>query len=286
MYMCQSEDGTKSCRITVENGKAKCTTHNSENMAGRLYATGTGEYFDSSLTNQKYTANRGIREPDILTVYDDNTNLANINSILRTSYTVENFKEELQREYNEVVKSVHENNGFYVGRYETSNITTTDGTAIKSVAGAIPSNEIDWYYVYAQQRDYATNNGLEVGSTMIQGAAYDQVMKFVNTTTYNVKSATNVGHTSSDFTTTPYQTGGRDYSTNYKGTTEYNDVSKNIFDLEGNLHVWTTEASDIYCRVARGGRCSYSNSASYRYFDNPNDSDYDCVGSVTQLYVE
>lgn len=116
MYMCQSEDGTKSCNITVENGKAKCTTHDSEDMAGRLYATSTGETFNPTLTTQTYTANSGIREPDVVNhaICDaDTTNLATINRILGTSYTNNDFKQGLQEEYNEIVKSVYKNHGFY-----------------------------------------------------------------------------------------------------------------------------------------------------------------------------
>lgn len=275
MYMCQSEDGTKSCNITVVDGKAKCTTHNSDNMAGRLYGTGLGETFDSSLTNQKYTANTGLREPDVLPEYDndDYRSLSLINRMLGTSYTSENFKQALQEEYNEIVKSVYENHGFYVARYETSEITTNNGTKIKFVAGAKPALFSPWHENYAKQRAYTINNELEVGSTLIQGAAYDQVMKFVNTTNYDVKAKTNVGHNYKDFTFTQgygykYQTGGRDYSTIYKGTIEYNDVSKNIFDLEGNVMVWTTEASGTDLRLSRGGCCNpnrgSNNSASYR----------------------
>ena len=124
MYMCQSEDGTKSCKITVENGKAKCTTHNSELMAGRLYSVITGnyfnagEYFNSSLTTQTYTTNSGIREPDAITdstLADGKaTHLGEINGILGTNFnTADDFKDALQKEYNEVVKSVYENKGFY-----------------------------------------------------------------------------------------------------------------------------------------------------------------------------
>lgn len=294
MYMCQSEDGTKSCRITVENGKAKCSTHNSEQMAGRLYATTYGENFDVSLTTQNYIANRDdLREPDVVTSTDKSnydastTYLGNLNSILGSSYgTADDFKNALQEEYNEIVKSVYENKGFYVGRYETSNITTIDGTAIKCVAGAIPSNRINWYYMYAQQKDYANNHNLAVGSTMIQGAAYDQVMKFVNTEGYDVKSTTNVGHFSSDFTTNPYQTGGRDYSTNYTGSTPYNDKTKNIFDLEGNVKAWTTEAFASFGRVTRGGSYDQVTSASSRPYFNPDTSRNGNIGSVLQLYVK
>lgn len=164
---------------------------------------------------------------------------------------------------------------FIAGRYETSNITTTKGTAIKSVAGALPSNNINWYYMYAQQREYVNIKGLTVGSSMIQGAAYDQVMKFVNTATYGVKATTNAGHNFSS----PYQTGGR----NYTGT--YKDTSKNIFDLEGNVRAWTTEASSTNSRVSRGGSYGYSYSASYRSNYYPYGT-YSSVGAVAQLYVK
>lgn len=293
MYMCQAKTSDTECNISLDaEGNPQCTNHTGESaklMAGRLYATTYGETFDSSLTTQTYVAGSGLREPDILTGYETDTYLGNINSILGTSYTASNFKEELQREYNEIVKSVYENHGFYVGRYETSNITKTDGTAIKSVAGAIPSGSLNWYYMYAQQRDYAHNNNLEVGSTMIQGAAYDQVMKFVNTATYNVKEATHVGHDYSDFSIMPYQTGGRDYSTNYEGTIAYNDTSKNIFDLEGNVVAYTTEVHSNGIgggRNARGGKYLNDDSASCRRPYDPWYPGYNNLGSVSQLYIK
>ena len=131
---------------------------------------------------------------------------------------------------------------------------------VKSVAGTNTGiGSVTWYRMYAQQKKYAENNQLtSVKSTMIQGAAYDQVMKFVENgerpdgQPYNIKTAGNVGHGSSSFTTKPYQTGGRDYSTNYTGTTPYNDKVKNIYDLEGNVRTWTTEAHSSNNRVNRG----------------------------------
>ena len=85
---------------------------------------------------------------------------------------------------------------------------------------------------------------------MIQGAAYDQVMKFVENgerpdgQPYNIKTAGNVGHDLSDM----YQTGGL----NYSGSVQYNDKVKNIYDLEGNVFTWTTEARSTDRRVYRG----------------------------------
>jgi len=309
MYMCQSEDGTKSCKITVQevNGEevAYCTTHSSTLMAGRLYATSYGsETFNAELTSQKYyktsSVKQALREPDVIlnnpdSDEDSTTNedgvyiyIKIIDQILGTNYnSVDGFKDALQSEYNEIVKSVYENEGFYIGRYETSNMTEQDGTAIKVVSGTTSgTGGLNWYYMYAQQREYATNKGLEVGSTMIQGAAYDQVMKFVNTDSYNVTTANNVGHTQADFKIYPYQTGGRDYSTNYKGTVEYRDVSKNIYDLEGNLSAWTMECISTSGRQYRGGSYSRAYSASYRTNGGWLPRILKYVGSIAQLYIK
>ena len=105
--------------------------------------------------------------------------------------------------------------------------------------------------MYAQQVDYATNKVIvdAVGSTMIQGAAYDQVMKFIDPTTSFVKTIGRVSHDLYDV----YQTGGL----NYAGTVTYNDVAKNIYDLEGNLEVWTSGAYSVNSRISRGGYYGY-----------------------------
>ena len=256
MYICQAKTGENgNCNIEVVNGEAKCTVHNSTQMAGRLYATQTGEYFEQGYT-EVYTPKSGLREPDVLTDYDgDSEYLTQLSSILgSTGYdTKDHFKQSLQEEYNEVVKSVYENQGFYIGRYETSNMVDSDAiVAVKSVAGTTSGiGGISWYRMYAQQKKYAEENGLtSVKSTMIQGAAYDQVMKFVENgersdgQPYNITLSGNVGHDLSF----PYQTGGL----NYSSSTPYNDKVKNIYDLEGNVCVGTTTASFGKYRIFRG----------------------------------
>ena len=264
MYICQAKtDSNGNCNIEVVNGEAKCTTHNSILMAGRLYATDRGEKFEQGYT-EVYTPNTGLREPDVVTgnstgdgtSYDgSSTYLTQLSSILGTTGydTTANFKQSLQQEYNEVVKSVYENQGFYIGRYETSGMTNSNTNAtVKSVAGTNTGiSNVTWYRMYAQQKKYAENNQLtSVKSTMIQGAAYDQVMKFVENgerpdrQPYNIKTVGNVGHDLS----ASYQTGGL----NYSSSTPYNDKVKNICDLEGNVFTWTAEANSSDSRFIRG----------------------------------
>ena len=270
MFICQVKTGSNgNCNITAENGTAKCTTHNSKQMAGRLYATNTGENYKKAYT-EVYTANTGLREPDVVTGNDtgdgtssdgSSTYLGYMSTVTgdNTSYeTTAKFKETLQNEYNEIVALIYNAGGYYVGRYETSNITTTKGTAINVVAGTNTNiSDINWYYMYAQQKAYAAKKGLgnKVKSSMMLGTCHDQMLEFVNVEgKYDVTSAGHVGHTSSKFTTKPYLTGGVGYNENYSGyeTEPYKDLSKNIYDLEGNVCEWTTEAYNTRTRVSRG----------------------------------
>ena len=272
MFICQEKTTSNgNCNIVAENGTAKCTTHNSTQMAGRLYATSIGENYKKAYT-EIYTANSGLREPDVVTgnstgdgkSYDgSSTKLGYMSAVTgdNTSYaSTEEFKKTLQNEYNEIVALVYNAGGYYVGRYETSNITTTKGTAINVVAGTNSGiSDINWYYMYAQQKVYAANKGLgnKVKSSMMLGTCHDQMLEFVNVAgKYDVTKAGNVGHTSSKFTTKPYLTGGVGYNENYSGyeTEPYKDLSKNIYDLEGNVFEWTTEADITYERVGRGRR--------------------------------
>ena len=265
MFICQAkEDPNDKCNITVENGVATCTKHNSTQMAGRLYAKSIGEKYKDDIT-ETYTPNSGLREPDVVTgsngtSYDaSSTYLENIATVTGDSTSYANkdeFKKTLQTEYNEIVKSIYNAEGFWVGRYETSNMTQNPNTAVKVIAGTNTGiSNVNWYYMYGQQKAYSANKSLNgVKSSMILGTCHDQVLEFVNTENYNVKQAGNVGHTSSEFTTKPYLTGGIGYSENYSGTIAYNDVSKNVYDLEGNVWEWTTESISSAQRVVRGRR--------------------------------
>ena len=108
-------------------------------------------------------------------------------------------------------------------------------------------------------------------------------MKFVNTASYDVKASGNVAHSSASFSgITPYQTGGK----NYTGNIPYNDTSKNIFDLEGNVFAWTTLATGTSDRIYRGGSCFMKNSASNSGTYYSIGSGYADIGSISQLYIK
>ena len=247
MFMCQSKTADTECNIELVNGTPTCTNHsNSTAMAGRLYATRTGENFNSSLTTQTYKANSDLREPAIVTgnadgtgeEYDESNTDNNIDLTLAT----------LQEEYNNAVKKVIESKGFWIGRYETSGMSSlTDDIAVNIVAGKGTSDgigNVNWYGMYKQQQSYVSKKGLDTlttQSTMIFGAAYDQTMIFANCA--NEKN--------------------QNQGSLITGNVE-TDCYKNIYDLSSNLYEWTTEAYNADYRVDRGGFCDGGHSASYR----------------------
>lgn len=78
----------------------------------------------------------------------------------------------LQTEYNKMVKSVLENKGFYVGRYETS----INGTTAQSKSEKMPMVDINWYNMYEYQSNYTKNNNINNSkSSMIWGCQGDQI---------------------------------------------------------------------------------------------------------------
>ena len=234
MFMCQAKtESDAGCDLKIEGNEVICQTHKtadatkSKKMAGRLYATSTGNKFNGSLTTQTYNANSGLREPAKLI----STDSSHVNQ-------EEEPNLDLQTEYNNAVKKVIESKGFWIGRYETSGMNSSnDDIAVNIVAGKGIEDGISnvkWYRMYKQQQNYVSKKNLDtskIQSTMIFGAAWDQTMIFANCETE----------------TTPK----KDYSTVTTGKAE-TDCYKNIYDLCGNLKEWTTEPNSTYIRVNRG----------------------------------
>ena len=247
MFMCQSKTADTECNIELVNGIPTCTNHsNSTNMAGRLYATDIGEKFNSSLTTQTYNANSGLREPAIVTGKADGTGTDFDGS--NTDNNIGLTLATLQEEYNNAVKKVIESKGFWIGRYETSGMSSSnDDIAVNIVAGKGTSDgigDVNWYGMYKQQQNYVSKKNLDtskIQSTMIFGAAWDQTMIFANCA--NERTTNQVSFITGNVET---------------------DCYKNIYGLSGNLYDWTTEAYGTIYRVDRGGVMDGGHSASYR----------------------
>ena len=156
-----------------------------------------------------------------------------------------------------IQRSIRTYGGFYVGRYETTyDSLDTNGVPQKigvkkdsyvlQTSSILQTGRINgenyyyrWWGLYKAQKDmYATNSN--VGSIMISDNQWEAIMTF---TGYG-----NIKRTIDTYTNTPDLSGSA-YRTD---TTKY-DVTKNIYDLAGNLTEYTIRAYQTDRRVNRGG---------------------------------
>ena len=197
------------------------------------------------------------REPDV--VDSDSSNSITIS--------------QLETEFNDMITSVEKYGGFYIGRYETGNLSQEKATVVKNNTDI--GNQT-WYSMYKKAKGIAVNNN--VTSSMIWGSQWDATMRWMYNSgneekkkyTYDSRGK---GNYSSD---SPIATGSIEaYAVN------------NIYDMAGNVSDWTIEAYSTVLRVTRGGNYSDDGSngpASVRRSSNPTNS-IDNYGFRVALYM-
>ena len=121
------------------------TDENGKNW-GKLYnfTTNTGTNIDpiTGTMPLNWSENNGVmkvvnkasdRVPDVVTIYgstpyDMDSKIKNIESGTKTTH---DFLIKLEEEFNDMIKSVKEYGGFYIGRYETGNLKTRNSCSKK-----------------------------------------------------------------------------------------------------------------------------------------------------------
>ena len=139
----------------------------------------------------------------------------------------------------DIETSINKYKGFYVGRYETTINNGTIGSqkgATVLTADTKLSNDkyYRWYGLYKAQKDLYANNS-NIFSSMITSKEWDTIMTF---TGYG-----NTTRATDTYTTKPDLSGSA-----YKGTADTYDLTKNIYDLAGNVVEWTLKANDTFSR--------------------------------------
>ena len=219
----------------------------------------------------------GYREPDIVAAYDnDINNLNEINTILGISLkNSTDFKNLMQKEYNEIYNSVKEYHGFYIGRFETGDLSKEK---VVSKKGNDDVGNEDWYTMYAKEKKYATQlSGTNVKSNMIYGSQWDATMRWFaksednNVSTYPVNAQNGVN---------------ANYSSNKLPTGSLSSVN-NIYDMSGNVFDWTAEANSTGVREYRGYYYGTESSYCYAgYRDNYHPTKfYNYYGTRMSLYI-
>ena len=164
-----------------------------------------------------------------------------------------------QEDFNEMAESVEKYKGFYVGRYETGGFNTSTVVIKAGETGTTSENSennsinfVNWYKAYKMQKEFA--NGKEpIGSSMIWGCQWDQIMKFINGKIDGAGNVYVVKEQNEEFVTSEER-----HTRNLAETgSNVNDKVQNIYDLEGNVFEITLEVND-YGRVVRGRRVCIS----------------------------
>ena len=219
--------------VPVANPSEMYGTDKDGKKWGKLY-----EFSASGITPLNWTEQDGVmsitatsgsdsyREPDV--VDSDSSNSITIS--------------QLETEFNDMITSVEKYGGFYIGRYETGNLSQEKATVVKNNTDI--GNQT-WYSMYKKAKGIAVNNN--VTSSMIWGSQWDATMRWM----YNSGNEEKKKYT--------YDSTGKG---NYSGTNGNQPIAtgsieayavNNIYDMAGNVNDWTIEAYGTILRDGRGG---------------------------------
>lgn len=209
----------------------------------------------------------GSREPSLITNNNKDGYTWNVENLQGTSYdasstnysnvlgfsSASKFGEYLGTSYLNMISSVDNFGGFYVGRYET--ISSEDGSGniiVGSRANEVPLSIKDWYhlYLYQDSTKYLSNpynQTRSITSSMIWQSQYDAMLNYVLTGTDKSKVTSQVGTRKK----VPSNSGQDSL-----------DVINNIYDLGSNLYEYTQEANGTTARILRGGSYDTSKTVS------------------------
>ena len=241
--------------VPVVNPSEMYGTDKNGKKWGKLYNFSASEITPLNWTEQdgviSITATSGngsYCEPDV--VNPDSSNSVTIS--------------QLETEFNNMIASVEKYGGFYIGRYETGNLSQEKASVIQNNSDIYNQS---WYTMYKKAKGIAVNGN--VTSSMIWGSQWDATMRWM----YNSGNAEKKKYTY-DSTEKGHYDSSSSIST---GSTETYAVN-NIYDMAGNVWDWTIEAYYTGSRVGRGGCYSYDfggdNPASGRGGNSPTNSDY------------
>ena len=189
------------------------------------------------------------------------------------------FGQYMNEQYTNMIKSVKEYGGFYIGRYETSLKTGVVGSKINETPMSTETSSDAgnlWYGVYNKQ-DSLKNihnpyyNSTTVVSSMIWNAQYDAMLNWALTGDEANNVFDKIGNHS-----------GAKAKTGRWGE----DIMNNIFDLGGNMIESSQGAIYSHSRNLRGGS-SWSNSSKRMYSNSSQDpnSGANNLGSRLTLYM-
>ena len=178
---------------------------------------------------------------------------------------------QLETEFNNMIDSVKTYGGFYIGRYETGNLSKAEAVVVKNNSDI--GNQT-WYTMYNKSKGIAANSN--VTTSIIWGCQWDATLGWM----YNSGDSAKKKYTY-DGTGKGNCGSGQPIPT---GSVEAYAVN-NIYDMAGNIYDWTMESNGGNSRVFRGGFYKLNNMPAYMrdgYYTWYSNSAY---GSRVALYM-
>ena len=271
---------------------------------GKLYdfTTDTGEGIDP-VTGAKplnWSESDGViqivnkirnREPDIVKKYDTDINL----KTLEFGESSHDFLIQLEEDFNRMIESTEKYGGFYIGRYETGNLSKEQVVVRK---GNININSQSWYALY-KKCNGLNNKNVNIETGIIWGSQWDRTLMWLIESGNKTKEEICVDSTSwGNYSNSTFEythsigkvvTKQKNVGTRIPtGSTEYTKAN-NIYDLAGNSRDWTMESNSDGNRILRSAQFQYKGSegtASYRLaYYGPTLVRYD-YGCRAMLYIK
>ena len=252
--------------VPVENPSDMYGTDKDGKKRGKLYNFSASGIIAENWTEQggvmSITSETSYREPDVLESFDSSN-----------SVTIS----QLETEFNNMIESVKRYGGFYIGRYETGNLSQEKASIIKNNSDI--GNQT-WYTMYNKAKGIAVNSN--VTSSMIWGSQWDATLRWM----YNSGNAEKKKYTydSTDKGSYSGTSGNKIIAT---GANDAYSVN-NIYDMAGNVNDWTVEVGSTVYRVIRGGyyRNNGTNSPASKRDDGYSPTNnFDFIGLRTTLYM-
>ena len=233
-----------------------------------------GKIYKYSQTGRTAYATNNNYEPGIISDYDNEKYFAEYKL---QGMTREKFLHEMQKEFDFTIESIKKYGGFYIGRYETGNLS--EKVPVVQRMNTDIGNQ-SWYTEYSRLQRLGVNGNVK--SNMIWECLWYETLQWLidsgNKTYAKIIDSTSWGnHRNSEF---EYKTSGSivkktawDTTMIPSGSTEYSKAN-NIYDMAGNVYDRTLARSDRG-RYVIGGVCSVSGSVcsvSYSAYSAPDSS--------------
>ena len=255
--------------VPVANPSEMYGTDKDGKKWGKLY-----EFSASGITPLNWTEQDGVMSITATSGSDSYLEPDVVDSDSSNSITIS----QLETEFNDMITSVEKYGGFYIGRYETGNLSQEKATVVKNNTDI--GNQT-WYSMYKKAKGIAVNDNAT--SSMIWGSQWDAAMRWM----YNSGNEEKKKYT--------YNSTGKG---NYDSTNENKPIAtgtidkyaiNNIYDMAGNVWECTLEADDTYTRIDRGGGYLYNSnnfpSSNRGIYDYGPTSSYGDGGFRVTLYI-